>query len=68
MEDPNFQDLIFALLVSCIACENFISNKVEILTAKEVQADKERKMKDNPKRVPRDWETLRKVVQGSWSI
>ena len=67
-EDPNFQDLIFALPVSCIACGKFISKEVEMLTAKEVEADKERKMKDDPKWVPRDWETLRKVVQGSWSI
>ena len=68
MEDPNFQDLVFALPVSCIACGKFISKEVEMLTAKEVEADKERKMKDDPKWVPRDRETLRKVVQGSWSI
>ena len=49
-------------------CGKFISKEVEMLTAKEVQADKERKMEDNPKWVPRDWETLRKVVQGSWPI
>ena len=36
MEDPNFQDLIFTLPVSCIACGKFISKEVEALTAKEV--------------------------------
>ena len=39
-----------------------------MLTAKEVEADKERKMKDDPKWVPRDWETPRKAVRGSWPI
>ena len=67
-DDPNFQDMIFLWPVSCIACGKFISEEVEMMAAKEVQADKERKMEDHPKWVPRDWETLRKVVQGSWSI
>ena len=42
-EDPNFQDLIFTLPVSFIACGKFISKEVEMLTAKEVEAGKERK-------------------------
>ena len=36
MEDPTFQDLTFALPVSCIACEKFTSKEVEMLTVKEV--------------------------------
>ena len=67
-DDPNFRDMIFSWPVSCIACGKFISKEVETMAAKEVQADKERKMEDDPKWVPRDWETLRKVVQGSWLI
>ena len=43
MKDPNFQDLVFALLVSCIACGKLISKEVEALSAKEADKERERK-------------------------
>ena len=43
MEDPTYQDLIFVLPVSCVACGKLISKEVEMLTAKQVEADKELK-------------------------
>ena len=62
IDDPNFQDLFFAFPVPYIACGKFTSKEVKMLTAKQVQIDKERKIMDDPKRVPCDWKTPRKVV------
>ena len=57
---------IFALPVSCALCRKFISEKVKNLAAKEVEHDKRRKMEEGPIWIPRDWESLRDVVQKSW--
>ena len=43
MEDPNFQHLVFALPVPCIACGKLISKEVEALSAKEADKERERK-------------------------
>ena len=64
--NPEFEGLIFALPVTCVMCNRFISKEVEALVDKEVQYDKARKLKENPKWIARDWDALRSVVQKSW--
>ena len=67
-EDHNteFKDNFFTLPVSCGVCKRFISNEVKELVAEEVRRDKDRKTKQDPKWIARDWETLRSVVHDSY--
>ena len=65
-QNPEFEDIIFTLPVSCGVCKRFISNEVKELVAEEVRRDKDRKTKQDPKWIARDWETLRSVVHDSY--
>ena len=65
-QNPEFEDMIFTLPVSCGVCKRFISNEVKELVAEEVRRDKDRKTKQDLKWIARDWETLRNVVHGSY--
>ena len=65
--NPEWEDLIFALPVDCAVCHRFISEKVEGLVKEAVKEDADKKRKNDPTWVARDWVTLRKVVQGTWS-
>ena len=58
--------MIFALPVTCVMCNQFISKEVKALVNKEVQHDKVQELKENPRWVGRNWEELRSVVQKSW--
>ena len=64
--NPDFEDLIFALPVSCELCGKFISKNIKDMATKEVERDKRRKMKEDPNWIPRNWENLRNVVQNTW--
>ena len=65
--NPEWEDLIFALPVDCAVCHHFISEKVKELVKDAVEKDAVRKRQNDPTWVARDWVTLRKVVQGTWT-
>ena len=67
-KDPEFKDLLFCLPVSCMMCDNFLSEEVKECVEKEVERDKQRKAKKNPKWKARDWQTLRQVVHANWEM
>ena len=46
--------MIFALPVTCVMCNQFISKEVKALVNKEVHHDKAQKLKENPKWIARD--------------
>ena len=48
-------------------CHRFISEKVKELVKEAVEKDAVRKRQKDPTWVARDWVTLRRVVQGTWT-
>ena len=65
--NPEWEDLLFALPVDCAVCHRFISAKVKELVKEAVEQDAVRKRREDPTWVARDWFTLRRVVQGTWT-
>ena len=66
MQDEKFEDLLFALPVSCSVCHSYLSKEVKACVDEEVENDRIKKQEKNPAWKARDWSTLRSVVQDSW--
>jgi len=67
-QNPDFKNTYFTLPVSYRVCNRFISHEVKELVAEEVIRNKERKTKQDPTWIARNWETLHSFVHNNYDL